>query len=98
MTRTWLFGEAEYESTENYKENFIRLFKCGEACGYMIEAKPDKNFRTKSDRILVMDGADLEHVEMFFEGDKLLIIHKTQYTDRTGEMEVISREELVINN
>ncbi len=79
-------------------ENFMRLFKCGEACGYMIEAKPATNVRTASDRILVLDGVDMEHVEMFFEGDKLLMILKIQSTDRTGEIEIISREELVINH
>ncbi len=96
MTRTWLFGEAEYESTENFKENFLRLFKCGEACGYMTEAKPNLS-KGVNHRILVMDGSDLEHVEMFFDGDKLLKILKIQYTDRTGSMEVYSREEIGIN-
>lgn len=97
MTRTWLFGEAEYESTENYRENFLRLFKCGEACGYMIEAKPHPGVSSLMDRTLVMDGSDLEHVVLAFKGDDLVKIYKRQYTDRTGKMELVSNEELVIN-
>jgi len=97
MTRTWLFGEAEYESTENYRENFLRLFKCGEACGYMIEAKPYSGVGSVMNRTLVLDGSDLEHVVLAFKGDELIKIFKRQYTDRTGKMELVSKEELVIN-
>ena len=93
MTRTWLFGEAEYESNENFHENFVRLFKTAEACGYMIEDKEGEG-GTKQ---IVLDGSDLEHVVIRFLGDKVIGITKRQYTDRTGEMKLFSREEIVVN-
>ena len=62
MTRTWLFGEAEYESTETFEENFKRLWDCGEQCGYMTYKK---NYRNGNHAIL-MDGGDEEHVRMLF--------------------------------
>ena len=93
MTRTWLFGEAEYESTENFHENYKRLWDCGEACGYMVDVeKKSEEFQT-----IVIDGSDLEHVRIKFQGDKVLRITKWQYTDRTGEMELIGKEEIVVN-
>ncbi|MEK0338038.1 MAG: hypothetical protein QQN41_11450 [Nitrosopumilus sp.] len=93
MTRTWLFGEAEYESTESFEENFKRLWDCGEACGYMVEVeKKDDEFKT-----IVIDGSDLEHVRIKFQGDKVIRIIKRQYTDRTGEIKLYSREEIVVN-
>ena len=94
MTRTWLFGEAEYESTESFDENFKRLWDCGEACGYMVEVE-----KHNVTRVIVIDGADLEHVRITFEGDKVTKIKKWQYTDRDGEMELklVNEEQLVIN-
>lgn len=93
MTRTWLFGEAEYESSETFQENYDRLWDCGEQCGYMVEVeKKDDEFKT-----IVIDGSDLEHVRIKFQGDKVLRINKWQYTDRTGEMELIGKEEIVVN-
>jgi hypothetical protein len=62
LVRTWLFGEAEYESTETYEENFKRLWKCGEDCGYMTY---QKNYRNGYHAIL-MDGGDEEHVRLLF--------------------------------
>ena len=93
MTRTWLFGEAEYESTETFQENYERLFRCCEACGYMIDVEK-KDTEWKS---MVLDGSDLEHVRIKFQGDKVIRITKWQYTDRTGEMELIGKEQLVVN-
>jgi len=93
MTRTWLFGEAEYESTESFDENFKRLFHCAESCGYMIDAKEFKD----DSKIIVLDGSDLENVHILFEGDLATTIIKTQRTDRTGKMEVLSEEKIVIN-
>ena len=91
MTRTWLFGEAEYESTENFQENFDRLFKTAEACGYMIEETGQGQSKN-----IVLDGSDLEHVVIKFFGSKPYKILKRQYTDRTGELELVSKGEIVI--
>jgi len=93
LTRTWLFGEAEYESTETFQENYDRLFGCCEACGYMIESQKAKGGTTA----IILDGADLEHVVIRFLGDKVIGITKRQYTDRTGDMKLYSREEIVVN-
>jgi len=94
MTRTWLFGEAEYESTESIKENYDRLFYCAESCGYMIEIIKCKNGRT----CIKLDGSDLEHIEMFFDAkNKIDYIEKVQYTDRNRNcLEMVSKEELIV--
>ena len=92
MTRTWLFGEAEYESDETFQENYDRLFHTAESCGYMIGITGkgmNKN--------LVLDGSDLEHVVIKYFGSKPYRITKRQYTDRTGEMKLLSYEEIVVN-
>lgn len=94
MTRTWLFGEAEYESTETMKENFDRLFNCGEACGYMVHTKKYQN----DTYAILINGADLECVQIHFTAEKKLIaITKQQFTDRTGEMELVGLEEIVVS-
>lgn len=93
MTRTWLFGEAEYESTETRQENFERLFNTAECCGYMVNTK---NFRNGCSEI-TMEGSDLESVRMLFRGDKILSIKKVQMTDRNGKMELYSKEDLVVS-
>jgi hypothetical protein len=94
LTRTWLFGEAEYESSETFEENYARLFKTAEACGYMIEKEVGRLFR-----VIVVDGSDLEHVRITFlnHTDELSKITKWQYTDRSGEMELINKEEINVN-
>lgn len=93
MTRTWLFGEAEYESSETFQQNADRLFNTAEACGYMINSREFKD----GSKIIVLDGADLENVHIIFIGNRATSIIKTQKTDRTGKMEVLSEEKLVIN-
>lgn len=94
MTRTWLFGEAEYESTETMEENFKRLWKCGEACGYMVDTKKYDN---ETSAILI-NGADLECVQIHYDKEqKLIAITKQQFTDRTGEMELLGVETIGIS-
>ncbi len=93
LTRTWLFGEAEYESTETFQENYDRLFGCCEACGYMIEVEETKDSR----KTMILDGSDMEHIRIKFVGDKVERINKWQYTDRKGYTELIGKEEIVVN-
>lgn len=92
--RTWLFGEAEYESSETFMENYLRLFNTAEACGYMIEREKGKKFQ-----VIVIDGSDLEHVRITFlaDTDHVSKITKWQYTDRSGEVELINKEEIHVN-
>ncbi len=92
MTRTWLFGEAEYESSETFEENYKRLFHCAESCGYMIEVEDTKDGR----KTMILDGSDLEHVRIKFVGDKVERINKWQYTDRRNITELVSKEEIVV--
>ena len=94
MTRTWLFGEAEYESTETFQENFDRLFHTAESCGYMIEVEDTKDGR----KTMILDGSDLEHVRIKFVEDKVERINKWQFTDRKGYTELVGKEEIVVNN
>jgi len=96
MVRTWLFGEAEYESSEDFMQNYDRLFHCAEACGYMIEREKGSKFR-----VIVLDGSDMEHVRITFENDKKIAtkITKWQFTDRNPEhIELINKEILVVNH
>ena len=93
MTRTWLFGEAEYESTETFQENHDRLFHTAESCGYMIEVEDHKN----GIKTMILDGSDMEQVRIKFIGDKVALILKWQYTDRRNITELVSKEEIVIN-
>ena len=85
MVRTWLFGEAEYESTETMEQNFKRLWDCGEACGYMVSTKKYENGTTA----IILNGADLECVQIHYKDDKMVGITKQQWTDRKGEMELL---------
>lgn len=91
MTRIWLFGEAEYETTETFKENAERLFHVSESCGYMIEV-----IETPKKNQLILDGADLEHIVLTFIKDKLISAVKEQWTDRTGHNELVGSENIVV--
>ncbi|MEK6829264.1 MAG: hypothetical protein AABY15_03990 [Nanoarchaeota archaeon] len=63
--KVWLFGEAEFETTETFQQNYERLFDVAEACGYMISKD------NKCGILLV--GSDNEEVRIQFE-PKLKII------------------------
>ncbi len=83
MTRIWLFGEAEYETSESFEQNFDRLFKVSEACGYMI-GQP--NHKLESVQNIIIEGTDLDVVKILFSaGTKcnMLIISKSM-TNQAG--------------
>jgi hypothetical protein len=72
--RLWLFGEAEYETTESFKQNSERLFDVAENCGYMIR---------QGKTILELQGTDLDVVSIkLHTGEKsnMLIIKSGQTT------------------
>ena len=76
MTRLWLFGEAEYETSETFEQNFERLFDVSEACGYMIGQPTHKLTGVKN---ILIEGTDLDVVKILFSaGTKcnMLIISK----------------------
>ena len=76
MTRLWLFGEAEYETSETFEENFKRLFDVSEACGYMIGQPKHKLPGVQN---ILIEGTDLDVVKVLFSaGTKcnMLIISK----------------------
>jgi len=94
MTRTWLFGEAEFESEESFEKNFRRLWNCGEACGYMVHTKKYDN----DTKAIILQGSDLECVQIHYDKfDSVIAITKQQWTDRTGEMELIEVTSIGIN-
>ncbi len=83
MTRLWLFGEAEYETSETFEENFKRLFDVSEACGYMIGQPKHK---LKGVQQILIEGTDLDVVKVLFsQGTKcnMLIISKGM-TNQSG--------------
>ena len=72
--RLWLFGEAEYETNQTFKQNSERLFDVSEACGYMI---------SQSKTRIQMQGTDLDVIEIkLHTGEKsnMIIIMKSQTT------------------
>ena len=76
MTRLWLFGEAEYETSETFEQNFARLFDVSEACGYMIGMPKHKLEGVQN---ILIEGTDLDVVKILFSpGTKcnMLIISK----------------------
>ena len=76
MTRLWLFGEAEYETSETFEQNFERLFDVSEACGYMIGNPKHKITGVQN---ILIEGTDLDVVKILFSaGTKcnMLIISK----------------------
>ncbi len=80
MTRLWLFGEAEYETSETFEENFKRLFDVSEACGYMIGQPKHKLSDVQN---ILIEGTDLDVVKVLFSaGTKcnMLIISKGMTT------------------
>lgn len=81
MTRIWLFGEAEYETTETFEQNFKRLFKVSEACGYMIGQTHEKTH----ERIL-LEGTDLDVIKIVFARGSLcnLLIISINQTTQDG--------------
>ena len=81
MSRIWLFGEAEYETSESFEENYKRLFDVSECCGYMITSNRQK--KTPQNQVILLEGTDLDVVKVLFSaGSKcnLLIISINQTT------------------
>lgn len=81
MSRIWLFGEAEFETSEDFEENYKRLFDVSEACGYMIAKQRQKD--TPQNQVILLEGTDLDVIKVLFsQGTKcnLLIISKNQTT------------------
>lgn len=90
-----MFGEAEYESNETMKQNMGRLWRTGEACGYIVSLEQGKN----GTRYIFLQGADLEYVYIFYNEDGSLDkIIKHQLTDRNGKEEMVSQERIVVND
>lgn len=56
--RTWLFGEAEWDSNESFDQNKSRLFDVAEACGYMIDS---------NNKDIIMQGNDGERIKITIE-------------------------------
>ena len=80
----WLFGEAEYDTTKSFDENFKQLFKVSEACGYMI-SRPEHSL--KGVQNILIEGTDLDVVKILFSaGTKcnMLIISKGM-TNQAGD-------------
>lgn len=74
MTRIWLFGEAEWETNEDFEKNSKRLFDVSENCGYMIQQGKTK---------LILEGTDLDVIKAeLHTGSKcnMLIIQINQTT------------------
>ena len=76
--RTWLFGEAEWDSNETFDQNRLRLFDVAEACGYMIDTG-------KSQSHVHMNGNDGESVKITIEFSQarghFIKIMKAQFGD-----------------
>lgn len=83
MSRLWLFGEAEYETSETFEQNFERLFDVSEACGYMIGQPKHKLAGVQT---ILIEGTDLDVIKVLFSaGSKcnMLIISKSM-TNQAG--------------
>ncbi len=79
----WLFGEAEYDTTKSFEENYQSLFDVSEACGYMI-AQP--KHKLEGVQNILIEGTDLDVVKILFSaGSKcnMLVISKGQ-TNQEG--------------
>ena len=75
MTRVWLFGEAEWETTEDFKKNSDRLFDVSENCGYMIQQ--GKLVLPRPNMFVGFGGvADVKFRGTVVPGDKLIILCK----------------------
>ena len=76
MTSIWLFGEAEYDTSKSFEENYQSLFDVSEACGYMIGNPKHKITGVQN---ILIEGTDLDVVKILFSaGTKcnMLIISK----------------------
>jgi hypothetical protein len=84
--KTHLFGEMDLDLSKSYKVIAKKAFNIAEMCGYMVQTDPLESY-------IYMEGADLEVVTVKFFGngkfDKAII---KQFTDRTGEIVLVSQE------
>lgn len=84
MTDIWLFGEASVNTDKTPKEEFKRLYKISEDCGYFVEAFKEVKDR-RSAHILVLgedvpDGYEMQCVLNFDESkNKFTKIQKVLY-------------------
>lgn len=83
MTQVWLFGEASIDLEQNPKNEFKRLYKISEDCGYFVEAL--KKTESTSAHIKILgadspDGYELEFIaNMAEDGQKFRTLQKVLY-------------------
>lgn len=80
-----LFGELELDLAESRQRIYKDAFKISEACGYSIREEGD---------LIIIEGTDLERVEIKFQGSKAVSYTKIQYSDIGMELQEIEREEI----
>ena len=87
---TWLFGELDIDLNLTPEQIYDKVSEISEHCGYMSEMKIRGSIKT-----LEIHGADLEQITMTWKDNKLQTCIKKQFTDMTGELTLVSEENLV---
>ena len=89
MSQVHLFGEMDLDLSQPLEKVYKKAFHIAEACGYMVSHDENSIF---------IEGTDLEAVNICFnENGKAFKYRIVQQTDRTGELETISRNEVLVN-
>lgn len=83
MSQIWLFGEASIDTEAKPQEEFKRLFKISEDCGYFVESFKKTDSTSAHIKILgadCPDGYELEYIaNMTPDGESFRTLQKVLY-------------------
>ena len=83
MSQIWLFGEASIDLDAKPKDEFQRLYKISEDCGYFVDSVKDTTASAAHIRILgedCPDGYEIETIaNMTPDGEKFRTLQKVLY-------------------
>ncbi len=90
MTEIWLFGEASWNTKQTGNQNFERLFKVSEACGYFIDYQKNGFDMIGTD----CDAIKIRFVEVM--GEKRLRIDIGRFNEAKSKLEDIWKNVLLV--